>query len=234
MEDDGRLFYRQFHLVLGTPPSASLSLRVTSFAPASEDRIIEALRCFHCPEGGYFCDSQRGVILASCSNSPKHKFFGTHCGSDKSAATAVPFVVNFLSNRNPGVTVLVVPYCFLASTVKAFFHNSFQDESGNAVTIEAFSGSDTHPTPPSSFPANLIEAPPNVLVLTLDAAANLIKHHTWALEKWSNEGLLRAVKIDEVQLSSLSLASEKSIKQSTNLQHWAVKSLFYQEAAPNS
>ena len=107
-----------------------------------------------------------------------HKFFGTHCGSGKSAATAVPFVVNFLSNRNPGVTVLVVPYRFLASTVKAFFYNSFQDKFGDAITVEAFSGADIHPTPSSSFPANLIEAPPNVLVLTLDAAANLIKHHT--------------------------------------------------------
>jgi superfamily II DNA helicase RecQ len=199
LADDDELFYHQYHLVLGLPPSASSSLRVTSFAPASEDRILEALRCFHGPEADYFSDSQREMVLASCNVTSKHKFFGTHCGSGKSAATVIPPVVSFLSNRNPCVTVLIEPYRFLTSTMKASFHNSFQEKFGDAITVEAFSGADIHPNPSSSFPANLIEAPPNVLVLTLDAAANLIKHHTWALEKWSNEGLLRAVKIDEVQ-----------------------------------
>ena len=199
LADADEVFYETYHSILGLPPSHGRRRQPTIFAPSSEARIIEALQAVHGSDADFRSDNQKSMIVASCNEASKHKFFGTACGSGKSSAIVIPPIVQFLSNRAIGTTVVVTPYGFLASTTWASLHDSLQDKFGDSVTVDSFSGSDVLPSASSSFPANLARHPPNILILTLDAAANLIQHHSWALEKWSNEGILRAVKFDEIQ-----------------------------------
>jgi MinD-like ATPase involved in chromosome partitioning or flagellar assembly len=199
LADADEVFYETYHSILGLPPSHGRRRQPTIFAPSSEARIIEALQAVHGSDADFRSDNQMSMIVASCNEASKHKFFGTACGSGKSSAIVIPPIVQFLSNRAIGTTIVVTPYGFLASTTWASLHDSLQDKFGDNITVDSFSGSDVLPSASSSFPANLARHPPNILILTLDAAANLIQHHSWALEKWSNEGILRAVKFDEIQ-----------------------------------
>jgi hypothetical protein len=210
LADADEMFYDTYYSILGLPPSQGRRRQPTIFAPSSVARIIEALQAVHGSDANFHSDNQKSMIVASCNEVSKHKFFGTACGSGKSSAIVVPPIVQFLSNRVVGTTIIVTPYSFLASTTRASLHGSLQDKFGDNITVDSFSGSDVLPSASSSFPANLSHHPPNILILTLDAAANLIQHHTWALEKWSNEGLLRAVKFDEIQTMFTEFGFRKS------------------------
>ena len=135
-------------------------------------------------------------MVDHCCNSANHKFVTLPCGGGKTMAVVVPAICNIMVNKGPGMRILVVPYSFLMETLKHNLNHKLKYYRSH-LRIATFTGSEITPT---TLPQALCETvPPEVLILNLRAAANLMQHHSPVVENWAKEDRLRGIFFDEVQ-----------------------------------
>lgn len=193
-ENSDEKSFQLWHEALGDP-SVCDSFKV-SFEPISVETQLMAVRNLVGQDRNFRSKFQQAMIDYSC-NSHCHKMISMACGEGKTMAVLAPAVAELISSRCQGTRLFVVPYNFLLKSLE----ESINDRLGfytNHLHVVAYTGADIND---GDLPAGIGEEsdPPNIILLSLTAAANLIRFHSNQLKSWAKKGQLRGVFLDEVQ-----------------------------------
>ena len=194
LEDGIEFCYDKWFEALGDTSQISSLTRVL-FEPVSHAIQLKGLRQL-VGEKSLFKSMEQQQMVDHCCNSANHKFMTLPCGGGKTMAVVVPAICDIMVKKGPGMRILVVPYSFLMETLKHNLNQKLKYYRSH-LRIATFTGSEITPT---TLPQALCETvPPEVLILNLRAAANLMQHHSPVVENWAKEDRLRGIFFDEVQ-----------------------------------
>lgn len=164
--------------------------------PVSATQQIRSLQCLFGQMTIFHDQEQQKMIDLSCNSHDRHKFFGLRCGLGKSLSILVPVVNEKISRRGSKCRVLVNPYGFLNDSAHEAFHSKLENFL-DVLTIESYSAVDIKE---DQLPDRLSkDNPPDILLLTVEAAGNLMQYHPIVLRKWKERDLLHGVWFDEIQ-----------------------------------
>lgn len=171
-----------------------------SLEPITEGVQLNALRLMCGNEASFHSESQRKMVDLCCNDRSRHKLIVLGCGEGKTMSALLPVVAEFLLKRQTGIRLFVVPYGFLKDSL----HQTFTERLsplGDNIRVAALSAAEISDDPSTSLPLTLTDnaRAPEILVLTLDAAANLIQYHSWILHSWIGKNMLSSIFIDELQ-----------------------------------
>ena len=114
----------------------------------------------------------------------------------KSLSLLIPITIEKLTRRFSGCRVFVLPYAFLKDSAHEAFQTKLH-QFKDYLDIQSYAASSITD---SSLPFPLTnDNPPDILLLTVDAAANLIQYHPSLLRTWHATRALRGVWFDEIQ-----------------------------------
>ena len=188
--------FEAYHKHLGEdriPQDCDYRLRL---APITSTRILRALQGLFGQQAKFNSPEQEKMIMDSCNSHDRHKYIGLGCGGGKTCALLVPLAIEKVSLQFGGCRIFVLPYVFLVESLLQAFKSKLQSYENNLTILSHTAGSiNDSPLPPDLTADN----PPDILILTLDAASNLIQHHIVLLHTWHQANALRGVYFDEVQ-----------------------------------
>ena len=162
----------------------------------TETQQHRALQCLFGQLAAFNDDKQKEMIECSSNSHKKHKFYGLRCGGGKSTSVIIPYANEMLMMSSHKCRIVVNPYCFLNESVYEGYVTTLQ-QFHDEVSIVAHTAS---AITEDSVPEKLsIDCPPDILILTLDAAANLIQYHPVLIRTWGDNNLLHGVWFDEIQ-----------------------------------
>lgn len=188
--------FSAYHHFLGENLHSSDCSFTMTLEPITSTQQRRALQCLFGQLAIFNDCDQEQMIEFSCNSSSKHKYFGIRCGMGKSLSLLIPITIEKLTRRFSGCRVFVLPYAFLKDSAHEAFRtklNQFKDY----LDIQSYAASSITD---SSLPIPLTnENPPDILLLTVDAAANLIQYHPSLLRTWHATKALRGVWFDEIQ-----------------------------------
>lgn len=185
-----------YHSFLGETMHNSDRNFSISMEPITATQQQRALQCIFGQLSMAHDDDQKQMIDLSCNSNNKHKFIGLRCGLGKSLSILVPIVNEKLSRRGSRCRILVNPYGFLNDSAYEAFKSRLAKFS-NELSLESYCAIDINE---NQVPDHLLgDYPPDILLLTIEAASNLVKYHPLILRKWKEQDLLHGIWLDEVQ-----------------------------------
>jgi len=198
-------WYEGYHCFFGeTVHSGDIDFSLVQ-EPITADQQRSALQCLFGQLARFNSPDQERMAELSCNSHEMHKFFGLPCGHGKTLSLLIPLVVEKMTKRFSGCRVFILPYGFLKDSLFEAFSSKLQMFAG-MLDIKCHSaGSITETEMPSELTA---DNPPDVLILTIDAVANLVQYHPFLLRSWKEASNLRGIFIDEIQ----TLVSEYSFR----------------------
>ena len=203
--------FSRYHESLGELEDTSL----TSIGSLTRDDYIKALNML-----GYSSfrnKEQEDLIRLSNIGSTKHLFGLLTCGAGKTLPLHLAIIVCLLKNYSPGMRILIVPYKFLCESLLCSIKEKTSGLFAGEIRVQGY-GADSIGVQ-GSLPSDLQSNYPNILILTLDAAANLVRGHFNTVKNWAQRKILSAVFIDEAQiLLSESLFRPHAVE---SLNNWA-------------
>lgn len=186
--------YDMYHQALGESNHPSDCHYQLSLQPASETQILRALQSLFGQLAQFTSDEQLDMVRYSFNSRSRHKFYGLTCGGGKSLSIILPLAYEKTTMQYGGCRIFVLPYVFLNESLREAFASKLHDFD---VTILAYTASSiTDSTLPDTLNHH---DPPDILILTADAASNLIQYHSVLLHTWQSSNLLRGIWLDEVQ-----------------------------------
>ena len=166
-------------------------------AQVTETQMMRALQGLFGQQASFNSPEQKQMVINSCNSHLKHKYDGLRCGYGKTLALLLPLAIEKTSLHFAGCRIFVLPYVFLVESLLQAFKTRLRNFNNN-LTILSFTASsidDSSTLPPELDATN----PPDILILSVDAAANLIEYHPVVLRMWQEANLLRGIFIDEIQ-----------------------------------
>ena len=165
-------------------------------SPISVAQQIRALKTLFGDLATFTGPDQERMINFSCNSLHKHKYFGIPCGHGKSLSILVPIIVEKILRQFSGCRIIVVPYGFLKDSLEEAFRIKLHQFNGQ-IEIKAYSAAEMGKR---HLPQDLmVKDPPEILLLTADAAANLVLYHKEFLNTLNRMKALRGIWIDEIQ-----------------------------------
>ena len=190
------LRFQAYHSFLGEDKRDSernFSMTMDPITPTQQRR---ALQCLFGQQAAFNDHNQKQMIEFSSNSKGRHKFFGLRCGLGKSTSVLIPYVNEILTLRSHKCRIVVNPYCFLNESVYEAYVTALQVFKEEVSIASYTAGAITK----DSIPHNLnFDCPPHILLLTLDAAANLIQYHAALIRNWADNNLLHGIWFDEIQ-----------------------------------
>jgi hypothetical protein len=188
--------WSRYHKFFGEPHQGfgvNIGLRHSLISKAQQ---LRALKTLFGEAAAFTGPDQESIINLSCNSPHKHKYFGIPCGHGKSLSLLVPIIVEKILRLFSGCRIIVVPYGFLKDSLEEAFRTKLNHFNGR-IEIKAYSAADIGER---DLPHDLtLEDPPEILLLTADAAANLVRYHTVFLKTLHQMKSLRGIWIDEIQ-----------------------------------
>ncbi len=185
-----------YHSFLGETMHHSDRNFSLTMEPVTSTQQIRSLQCLFGQMALVRDQDQQKMIDISCNSHDRHKFFGLRCGLGKSLSILVPVVNEKISRRGSKCRILVNPYGFLNDSAHEAFSCKLE-KFLDVLTIESYSAVDIKE---DQIPDGLSQDnPPDILLLTLEAAGNLMQYHPIVLRKWKELDLLHGVWFDEIQ-----------------------------------
>ena len=200
------LRYKNFHNFFGEGDAQSEINSQITRQPVSNGEIRSALQIMYGPLAEFNSSEQEEMVRCSCISKEKNKFYGLGCGIGKSLSLLIPVAVDKMSMQFTGCRMFVLPYVFLLESLREAFVSKLQNFD---VSIIALTGASIDEESP---PHDLKDGPPDILLLTVDAAAKLIRYHHVLLRTWHEAKLIQGIYFDEVQ----TFLGEFSFAKSTN------------------
>eukprot|EP00956_Cyclotella_meneghiniana_P003811 scaffold4607_cov39-Cyclotella_meneghiniana.AAC.3 len=183
----------EFHKLLGE----YCDTRFNNDGNLTRKDYIEALNLLGFPD--FRNKEQEDLIRLSNIGSSKHLFGLLPCGAGKTLAVYLPIVACLLKNYSPGMRILIVPYKFLVESLLSSIKEKTSELEVGEIRVQGY-GADSIRND-RKLPSDLEGSNyPNILILTLDAAANLLMYHHQTIVNWKIRKLLSAVFIDEAQI----------------------------------
>ena len=162
----------------------------------SKAQQIRALQTLFGEQATFTGPDQELMINSSCNSLQRHKYFGIPCGHGKSLSLLIPLVVEKNLRRFSGCRIIVLPYGFLKDSLEEAFRTKLHQVNGR-IEIKAYSAADICER---GLPHDLTpEDPPEILLLTADAAANLVRYHKFFLKTLHDMNALSGIWFDEIQ-----------------------------------
>lgn len=203
--DQENEFYSDYYKLLGE----TIDQVTIEMLPFSKQQTLDALgKLYPSPEPPRFRNEEQEQLVRSTRfGSTKHVFATMKCGDGKTLPWLLESVTSALNSRESQVHVLVEPFNFLADT----HYLNTQDmcnklkKEGINIRVQSFTASEINE---HKLPTSLHLSPPELLILSIDAAANFLRFHKSTLLKWKSNGTLGKVFVDEAQI----LLSEVSFR----------------------
>ena len=180
-----QLRYDAYHNFMGEGDNESDSNHQIIREHISDTEINSALQTIFGQLASFTSPEQQQMVRFSCNSHSKNKFFGLGCGYGKTLSLLIPVAVEKMSRQFAGCRIFVLPYVFLVESL----HEAFVSKLKNfSVTIIAHTGASINE---ESLPYDLSQdCPPDILILTVDAAAKLVQHHYVLLQTWHQAKLI--------------------------------------------
>lgn len=183
-----------YHDTLGESSITSDCNYCLELEPISDWQMTTALRGMFGHQATFNSKEQQDMVRFSCNSRDKHKYYGLRCGYGKTLSLLIPIAIEKKTMRFSGCRVFVLPYSFLVDSLHQAFKNKLQHFDVNISTYTASSITE------ESLPIDLVQDNlPDILILTTDAAANLIQYHPVSLHRWHSKKILSGIWFDEVQ-----------------------------------
>ena len=131
--------------------------------------------------------------MQCCPTNNQHNSFILPCGHGKTMSVMIPVAFEKMYQLFCGCRIIIVPYGFLMCCL---FESMHANLAKLQVTIETCDGSDITP---HRIPYATQDDLPNILIISLTAAYNLITHHADKLLQWGSSKFVRGVWVDEAQ-----------------------------------
>lgn len=192
--------FAMYHEFFGENRTIQARARSLNWEPISVETQLSALRLMCGSEASFHSAEQQQMVDICCNEAARHNIFLLPCGMGKTFSVLGPVVAEFLMKRQTGTRILVVPYGFLKDSLHSAFQERLRVLGGN-INVVAVSASDISAEPTSPLPRALTESPrpPGIIIVTLDAAVNLIEAHEWIFQSWMRKNALSSIYIDEIQ-----------------------------------
>lgn len=188
--------WSRYHKFFGEPQQGAGHNIVLRNSLISKAQQVKALQTLFGERATFTGPDQECMIDLSCNSPHKHKYFGVPCGHGKSLSLLVPIIVEKNLRLFSGCRIIVVPYGFLKDSLEEAFITKLRHVNGR-IEIRAYSAGDICER---GLPYDLtLEDPPEIVLLTVDAAAKLIRYHTVFLKTLHQMKSLRGIWIDEIQ-----------------------------------
>ena len=185
--------FKQFHLLLGEAPYSAPS-KQSHRHPINESDVYEALRFLLSDnEAEFHGNAQLSMVLQCCPTQQHHEFFILPCGHGKTMSIMIPLALEKMHHLFCGCRIIIVPYGFLMCSLLESMNATLKKLE---VTIESCHGSQINKF---RIPYVTQDDLPDILILTVNAASNLIRYHKDKLLLWGGNNYLRGIWIDEVQ-----------------------------------
>jgi hypothetical protein len=185
-----------YHAFLGETLNQSDRNFSLTMEPVTQTQQRHALKSLFGQLAEPYNDDQIRMLDLSFNANEKHKFIGLRCGLGKSLSILVPLVNEKISRKGSRCRILVSPYGFLNDSAYESFQSKL-DRFLDVISIKSYSGSEIKD---KQIPDELtVDNPPDILLLTIDAAANLVKYHQIILRSWKECDLLHGIWFDEIQ-----------------------------------
>lgn len=186
--------YEEYHRVLGETRHASDCNYQLQLDPISDTQLQRALQSLFGQLAAFTSSEQKDMVRYSFNSRTNHKVYFLQCGGGKTLSILLPIAYEKTTMQFGGCRIFILPYVFLVESLREAFESKLQHFD---VTILAYTASSITD---SSRPDELnSHDPPDILILTADAAANLVQFHSVLLHTWHTAKLLRGIWIDEVQ-----------------------------------
>jgi hypothetical protein len=194
------IMFEKYHEALGEVKTHSLNGRIQVVAQFSDASILSALQDLVGPDATFRDFQQKEMLRSVCNSVERHKFFSIACGGGKSLSVLVPIVAKLKASLMVGCQIVVEPYSFLRESLKTSFLERLGPTLQASVQVESYSAADITDGAFESLPSSLQgDNLPHILLLTLDAAANLVSFHNERLKYWAENNLISGIFFDEIQ-----------------------------------
>jgi superfamily II DNA helicase RecQ len=195
LENSEEALYDHYHKELG---ETCLEPPPIEFVPFPGPILKASLRELVGKRATFRNAQQREMVKISSNMYLRHAFAGLPCGHGKSMAWMVPIVASFLTGRDVGLRIVVLPYKFLlghlverAKSQLGVLHDR--------LSVEFLESSDiAEDTVPRILVSNSRDVPA-LLFLNLDGAVKLMRYHMDFLQKLASENILKRIYVDEFQ-----------------------------------
>jgi hypothetical protein len=190
------VWHKTLHSSLGDPSTDPSTQLPVDFVLTKEWLLHSLKVLLQRGDAKYLSESQESLVWHS-TNSMKHVHGSTSCGGGKSMSWLLRVFALKLAKTDPGLSIVAVPYTFLAAShheaaTKLFAKSTPLGITSRTLTLRDFEDDD--------LPCWLTESPPNLLFVSMDAMDKLIKGHLGWLQQLVAAGLLRRIYMDEVHL----------------------------------
>jgi hypothetical protein len=193
------IMFEKYHEALGEVTIKNFYGRIEVRPHFGDDDILSALQDLVGVHADYRDFEQKQMLRLVCNSYDKHKFFGIACGGGKSLSILVPIVVRLQASLAVGCQIVIEPYSFLRESLKTNYLKRLGHLQAH-VQVESYSAADITDGAFDSLPSSLrSDNPPHILLLTLDAASNLVSHHKERLAYWSSKNKISGIFFDEIQ-----------------------------------
>ena len=180
-------YHQQLGEVPYLPPAVG-SLQLT------EERALKALCLLLRHDNAKFHgDAQKNMILQCCPTRRIHQSFILPCGLGKSMSVMIPVAFEKMNNLFCGCRIVIVPYGFLMDSLFVSIRETMQCLQ---VSIDTCDGTQITS---NNIPFATQDDLPDILIITVNAASNLITHHRDKLSQWCDDNVVRGIWIDEAQ-----------------------------------
>ena len=200
-------FFDTYHRNLGENTVIDIDDSNKTIPLALQKDVTHYLKVIYGTNANFLSDLQMNLVIDSCNNKKKHTFCSIGCGGGKSLAWIMPVVREQALGFRSKLRIIVIPYCFLLdhhihSTIKTIGQCS-------GISVEKLNGTDIH----NNILPNVLrdrDNLPGLLFLSLEAMAELVRHHFLYLQELGEEGLLEKIYVDECHtiLSELNFRSK--------------------------
>lgn len=193
MENSEEVLYDLYHSNLG---ETNLDPPLFEFIPFSHSLLKESLKELLGRKADYRSPQQKEMIYIAANSILRHAYCGLPCGQGKSLSWMVPTMASYISGRQVGLRIVILPYKFLLGHMLHHATSMIGILNGKLHVKCLDSSQITEDSVPAIFEEDEL---PNLLFMNLDGASTLLRFHVGLLQRLSKKNILKRIYIDEIQ-----------------------------------
>lgn len=193
LDNSEEALYDFYHKALG---ETLLEIPANQFVPFTYQSLLNGLKQLKGSDADFASPQQKQMVEFAANSLIRHSFINMPCGQGKSMSWMVPIMASLLTGRHIGMRIVVLPYKFLLGHMVHQAKSAFGVLSDRLRVEFAGSSDIDRETIPLYLQGRDL---PALLLLNLDAAANLLEYHMELLQKWSLSNHLKRIYVDEFQ-----------------------------------
>ena len=170
-------FYNRYHQSLGCGVCLGNTVMEKTFQLLPEVELVHSMKLVFGHGSTYLSSNQREMIMDAANNITSHTFCSIKCGGGKSCAWELPTLSRHLNRRKTKMSIVMVPYCFLAAHHYQSCVKRFGLVSCN-LDIKCLTGKDFEE---GQLPNDLknVDLLPSILFVSLEAMSNIFIFQSW-------------------------------------------------------